>query len=136
MMLKTTQPEKVGFSTERLNWVSAVMEGYIDRGDTGGILTLVERQGEIVHLKKCGYQDVAAQKLLDFDHIFRIYSMTKPIVSLALMMLFEQAEFHLGDPIHKYLPEFRISKFGNRVENWLHRKLSQPSKIYLPILLG
>ena len=89
MMLTTTQPEKAGFSTERLNRIPAVMEGYIDRGETGGILTLVERKGEIVHLAKCGYQDVSTQKMLEYDHIFRIYSMTKPIASLALMMLFE-----------------------------------------------
>ena len=107
MMIATKQPEKVGFSTERLQRISDVMHGYIDRGDTGGILTLVERQGETVHMAKCGYQDVAARKALEFDHIFRIYSMTKPIVSMALMMLFEQAKFHLSEPIYKYLPEFK-----------------------------
>jgi len=109
-MITTTQPEKMGFSSERLQRISDVTQGYIERGETGGILTLVERHGEIIHLARCGYQDVADRKVLEYDHIFRIYSMTKPIVSLALMMLFEQAKFHLNDPIHKYLPEFKDVK--------------------------
>ena len=106
-MITTAKPENVGLSKERLQRISNVMQGYIERGETGGILTLVERHGETVHLARCGYSDVDARKVLEYDHIFRIYSMTKPIVSLALMMLFEKAKFHLNDPIHKYLPEFR-----------------------------
>jgi CubicO group peptidase (beta-lactamase class C family) len=119
-MLTVRSPEKVGFSSERLNRIAPVMQGYIDRGQTGGILTLVERQGEIIHLEKCGYQDIAAQKPIEFDHIFRIYSMSKPITSLALLMLYEQALCHLHEPIHAYLPEFKDVKV------WDNGKLVPP----------
>ncbi|MBI9042940.1 MAG: beta-lactamase family protein [Anaerolineaceae bacterium] len=109
-MLKSTQPEKVGFSEERLQRISTVMQGYVDRGQTGAILTLVERKGEIVHFSKSGYQDIETQKPVEFDSLLRIYSMTKPIVSLGLMMLYEEAKFHLHDPVHMYLPEFKHIK--------------------------
>lgn len=69
-MSTTTQPEKVGFSKERFQRISEVMQGYVDRGDTGGILTFVEHQGEIVHLARCGYQDVDARKVLEHDHTY------------------------------------------------------------------
>ncbi len=109
-MQPTTAPQEVGFSAQRLTRLSNCMQAYIDRGQTGGILTLIERKGQLAHLHKCGFQDVASQKPLAFDHIFRIYSMTKPIVSTALMMLYEQAKFQLSDPIHQYLPEFKDVK--------------------------
>jgi CubicO group peptidase (beta-lactamase class C family) len=70
----------------------------------------VERKGKIIHLGKFGYQDIAEKKPLEFDHIFRIYSMTKPLTSLALMMLLEQGKIRLFDPVDKYLPEFNDVK--------------------------
>ena len=106
-MLTAISPEKVGFSAKRLDRIAPVMQRYIDTTQTGGILTLVERKGEIVHLSKCGYLDLAEKKPLEQNHIFRIYSMSKPIISLGLMMLFEQAKFHLSDPVEKYIPEFK-----------------------------
>ncbi len=109
-MIEAAQPEKLGFSSERLDRITTHMQGYIDRGDTGGILTLVARRGEVAHLAKCGYKEIATREPMGFDTIFRIYSMTKPIVSLALMMLYEQARFQLNDPLHKYLPEFKNIK--------------------------
>lgn len=109
-MIKLAQPENVGFSSERLNRITKTMLNHIAQGDTGGIITLVERKGEIVHLSKCGYQDIARGKPLELDTIFRIYSMTKPIVTVALMMLFEQALFQLTDPIRQFLPEFKDVK--------------------------
>ncbi|MBI9042941.1 MAG: beta-lactamase family protein [Anaerolineaceae bacterium] len=109
-MQTTIQPEEAGFSSERLARIPAVMQGYIDRKETGGILTLIERKGEIVHTSKCGYQDLRTQTPIAADSLFRIYSMTKPIVSMGLMMLFEEARFHLNDPVQLYLPEFRDVK--------------------------
>ncbi len=106
-MQPTCSPEEAGFSSQRLQRLDRGMQRTIDRGRTGGILTLVERRGEIVQTGKYGYFDVAENKPLEFEHIFRIYSMTKPITSLALMMLFEQAELQLADPVEKYLPEFK-----------------------------
>ena len=109
-MLEIASPEEVGFSSERLNRLDVVMQDYIDQGLTGGILTLVERRGQIIHLGKYGYQDITKKTPLEFDHIFRIYSMTKPITSLALMMLLEQGKVRLFDPIDRYLPEFKEVK--------------------------
>jgi len=109
-MIEVSQPEKLGFSSERLERITTHMQGYIERGDTNGILTLVAHKGEVVHLARCGYKEIATQEPMGFDTIFRIYSMTKPIVSLALMMLYEQARFQLNDPVHKYLPEFKDIK--------------------------
>lgn len=106
-MKMTTKPEKAGFSVERLNRITNHMERYVDQGELAGVMTLVERKGEIAHLTKYGYQDLAAQKPIEFDTIFRIYSMSKPITSVALMMLYEQAKLQLNDPIQKYLPEFK-----------------------------
>jgi len=106
-MIKLTEPENVGFSSERLDRITKTMANYVAQGDTGGIITLVERKGEVAHLAKCGYQDIASQQPLELDTIFRIYSMTKPIVSVALLMLYEQALFQFSDPVHKYLPEFK-----------------------------
>ena len=109
-MIHVEQPEEMGFSSERLNRIPTNMQDYVDRGEIGGVLTLVERKGKVVHLEKCGYQDIATKLPMEFDTIFRIYSMTKPITSVALMMLYEQANFQLGDPVHQYLPEFKQLK--------------------------
>jgi CubicO group peptidase (beta-lactamase class C family) len=110
LMIKVIQPEEVGFSSERLNRITKRMLNYVAQGDTGGIITLVERKGEVAHLAMCGFQDIAGAKPMELNTIFRIYSMTKPIVSVALMMLYEQARFQLSDPLHKYLPEFKDLK--------------------------
>ncbi|MCJ7701421.1 MAG: beta-lactamase family protein, partial [Anaerolineales bacterium] len=109
-MLKSTNPEKAGFSPDRLARITNKMQGYVDRGETGGILTLVAREGSVVHRSKYGYRDIDARSPMEYDTLFRIYSMTKPIVSVALMMLFEQARFQLSDPVYKYLPEFKQVK--------------------------
>jgi CubicO group peptidase (beta-lactamase class C family) len=109
-MIKATQPENAGFSQERLKRITKAMINVVAQGDTGGIITLVERKGQVVHLSKSGYQDIARKKPMELNTIFRIYSMTKPIVSVALLMLFEQGLFLLKDPVHKYLPEFKDVK--------------------------
>ncbi len=109
-MIKMTQPENVGFSSERLDRITKTMHNHVAQGNTGGVITLIERKGEIVHLSKYGYQDIAKGKPMELNTIFRIYSMTKPIVGVALMMLYEQGLFQLADPIHKFLPEFKDIK--------------------------
>lgn len=105
-MIELTAPENLGFSSERLNRINTVMKQYVDDVKYSGFITLVARKGKVVHLEKCGYQDVVSNKPLKFDTIFRIYSMTKPIVSVALMMLYEQTKFQLFDPVSKFLPAF------------------------------
>ncbi|MGE5224936.1 MAG: serine hydrolase domain-containing protein [Omnitrophica WOR_2 bacterium] len=101
------QPEKLGFSSKRLGRIRSVMQRFIDEGKYAGTLTLISRQGEVVHCEKVGLRDIEAGKPIQEDTIFRIYSMTKPITSAALMMLFEEGRFLLSDPLTNYLPEFQ-----------------------------
>lgn len=101
---------KAGFSPQRLERIEPVMQQYIDSGKLSGIVTLVARNGELVHLKAQGMQDREAGKALSTDSIFRIYSMTKPVTAAAAMTLWEQGKFHMQDPISWYLPELKDLK--------------------------
>jgi CubicO group peptidase (beta-lactamase class C family) len=110
-MQPITKPaESVGFSSERLDRIAPVMQGYIDQGKLAGTLTLVARNGKIAYLNAQGMQDKKAKKPMAEDTIFRIYSMTKPITAVAAMILWEQGKFHMFDPISKYLPELANMK--------------------------
>ena len=100
------EPEAVGMSSERLERLDRVMQGYIDRNEVAGVVTLVARRGKVVHFSALGQRDVEAGAPMTHDTIFRIASMTKPIASVALMMLYEEGRFQLRDPISKWLPEF------------------------------
>ncbi len=104
--LPFAEPESVGMSSERLERLDAVMQRYIDSNMVAGTVTLVARQGKVVHLKAQGYRYIEGNEPMSTDAIFVIMSMTKPIVSTALMMLFEEGHFLLDDPISRYLPEF------------------------------
>jgi CubicO group peptidase (beta-lactamase class C family) len=104
------QPEELGFSTERLDRINVKMQQYIDEGKIAGIVTLVARKGQIAHFEKFGFQDLETRKPIALDTIFRIYSMTKPITNVALMMLYEQGLFHMKDPISKFIPDFKNVK--------------------------
>jgi len=104
--LPTTVPEEVGLSSERLSRIKPLMQQHIDEGTTGGILTMIARKGKIAHLEMVGMQDIANQKPITENTIFRIYSMSKPITSIAVMILYEEGLFHLDDPVSKFIPEF------------------------------
>src|SRR5215470_393915 len=95
--LAVTKPEQSGMSTERLKRLSAAMRGYVDRGEVPGTVTLVARRGHVVHLEAQGLMDIEARTPLRTDSIFRIASMTKPITSVAVMMLMEEGKFLLTD---------------------------------------
>jgi len=97
--------EKNGFSAARLERIAPVMQDYVDRGLLPGIATLVARNGEIVHHHTVGYADIASGKRLEEDAIYRIYSMTKPIVVAAALTLLEEGRFVLDDEVGRYIPE-------------------------------
>jgi CubicO group peptidase (beta-lactamase class C family) len=99
-------PESVGMSSQRLARIGVAMQGYVDAGTVRGISTLVMRRGKLVHAEQFGHRDAEAGLSMTPDTIFRIYSMTKPIVSTALMLLHEESAFQLDDPVAKYLPAF------------------------------
>ncbi len=93
------------------------MQRYIDQRKLAGIATLVARRGRVVHFERFGLQDIEANEPIQLDTIFRIYSMTKPITSVALMMLYEHALFHLTDPVSKFIPKFKkVKVFVNEGE--------------------
>ncbi|MDB4632700.1 beta-lactamase family protein [bacterium] len=104
--LSTVKPESVGMSSERLKKLDAVIQAYIDRNEVAGVVTLVARRGKVVHFSALGKRDIENKAPMKEDTIFRIASMTKPITSVALMMLYEEGHFQLRDPISKWLPEF------------------------------
>lgn len=108
--MNTVSPESVGLSSARLKRVDQVMQKYVDQGKLPGVLSLVARRGQVAHLSKVGWMDVEAQKPIAFDALFRIYSMTKPLTSVAVMMLYEEGRFFLSDPVAKYIPEFKDLK--------------------------
>ena len=106
----TASAETVGMSSERLQRIDRVMQAYIDRNEIAGAVTLVARRGKVVHFSALGERDAEAGAPMTHDTIFRIASMTKPIASTALMMLYEEGHFQLRDPISKWLPEFADMK--------------------------
>ena len=108
--LPTSKPEQSGMSTERLKRLSAAMRGYIDRGEVPGTVTLVARRGHIVQLEAQGFMDIESRTAMRKDSIFRIASMTKPITSVAVMMLMEEGKYLLTDPVSKFIPEFKNPK--------------------------
>ena len=104
----SARPETVGLSSTRLENIDTfVQRKYIDTGRMPGALTMVWRRGEIAHFSAIGMADVERKKQLAEDTIFRIYSMTKPVTSVAFMMLVEQGLIALDDPVHRYIPEWK-----------------------------
>jgi CubicO group peptidase (beta-lactamase class C family) len=104
--LPMASPEEVGMSSERLQRVSALMQRNIDQNLLAGTVSLIARHGKVVHLEAQGFRDKEAGAAMGTDNIFTIMSMTKPIVTVALMTLFEEGRFLLDDPISKWLPEY------------------------------
>jgi CubicO group peptidase (beta-lactamase class C family) len=103
--MDTITPEDVGFSASRLDRIGAVMQGYVEKGKLPGVVATVARHGKIVYRERFGMMDVEAAKPMQFDTIFRIYSMTKAVASVALMMLYEEGRFQLHDPVSRFIPE-------------------------------
>lgn len=109
-LTRAGKPEEVGLSGERLRRIRTTLQRYVDRGEIAGAVSLVARKGRIAHLEAQGVMDLASKKPMREDTIFRIASMTKPIASVALMMLYEEGHFQLNDPVHKWVPEYRDMK--------------------------
>jgi CubicO group peptidase (beta-lactamase class C family) len=103
-------PRLVGLNPDRMKEIGNVVQSSVDRGEIAGAVTLVARHGQVVWLNATGYQDRESHKPMRTDSIFRICSMTKPIVSLAVMMLYEEGRFQLDDPISKFISEFKDEK--------------------------
>ncbi|MBC52630.1 MAG: serine hydrolase [Gammaproteobacteria bacterium] len=113
--LPMAEPGSVGMSAQRLQRIDDFMQRYIDADMVAGTVTLVARKGKVVHFQAQGMKDVERGQEMTTDTIFRMASMTKPIASVALMMLYEEGWFQLDDPISDWLPEF--SNMMIEVEN-------------------
>ncbi len=111
--LPVTTPENAGFSSERLQRVESVLSQYVEKKQIAGVVALVARKGKVVYLKSLGMQELESKTPMQNNSIFRIASMTKPITSVAVMILYEEGHFLLDDPVHKFLPEFKDLKVLN-----------------------
>src|SRR5215470_4090803 len=110
--LPTAKPEAVGLSSERLARVMTFVKNDVDKGVVPGAVLLVARHGKVVLFDSVGVLDPATKAPMTKDAIFRIYSMSKPITSVAAMILFEEGKLSLSDPVSKYLPQMRDMKVG------------------------
>ncbi len=108
--MKLTKPEKVGFSSTRLERIRPVMQRYLDENKFAGIVTMIARRGQLIHFEALGQQDKESNQPMQLDSLFRIYSMTKPITTVAAMMLYEEGRFQLSDPVAKFIPAFKATK--------------------------
>jgi len=114
--LAVTKPETVGFSSERLERLHALMQQSVDQKQIAGIVTILARHGKVVDYRSYGQRDMAAGAPMTKDVIFRDYSMTKPVTGVAMMILYEQGKWLPSDPISKYIPEFAHLKVYNGVD--------------------
>lgn len=108
--LPGASPESVGMSSERLGRLDAVTHGWVDQGRIAGVVTLVARRGRVAHLDAYGFADLENGEPMTEETFFRLFSMTKPVTSVALLTLYEQGKFQLGDPLAEHLPEFADAK--------------------------
>jgi CubicO group peptidase (beta-lactamase class C family) len=108
--VQTAKPEQIGFSSERLARIHEMVQRHIDAHDISGAVTLVARNGKVVHFEAHGLADVEAKKPMSKDSLFWIMSMTKPVVGTAVLMMMEEGKLRLTDPISKFIPEFKGMK--------------------------
>ena len=104
--LQHAKPADVGLDPAGLEKLNEAMHGMVDGGQLAGVVTMVSRKGKVVHFDAYGKRDIENGLPVEKDTIFRIYSMTKPIVGVALMTYYDEGRFTLDDPVSKFIPEF------------------------------
>jgi len=114
--LSLHSPESVGFSSERLNRLHALMQKFVDERQIPGIVTMLARHGKVIDYRAYGVRDMASGAPMTKDAIFRDFSMTKPVTGVAMMILWEQGKWLPRDPIAKYIPEFAHLKVFKGVD--------------------
>ena len=110
--LPVTSAEKVGLSSERLQRLTMTLKAEVDTGRLPGIVIAVARKGQLAYFETIGYRDAATKTPMPRDAIFSIASMTKPMVSVAIMMLHDEGKLFLSDPVGKYLPALGNMRVG------------------------
>jgi CubicO group peptidase (beta-lactamase class C family) len=106
----TVKPESVGLSEERLRRIHDTVQAHMEARDISGAVTLVARKGKIAHLEAHGLMDNDAKSAMATDSIFRIFSMSKPVAGVAILMLMEDGKVRLNDPVSKFIPGFKGMK--------------------------
>ena len=122
-----SSPEMQGVSSEKLELLNDTMHSFVDNNDISAIQTAILKNGKLIHFDSYGNSDISEKSTLKNDDIFRIASMTKPIVSVGLMMLHEEGKFELDDPIYKYIPEFKNLSVQKR-------KKIKPAKNHIKVI--
>ena len=122
-----SSPEMQGVSSEKLELLNDTMHSFVDNNDISGIQTAILKNGKLIHFDSYGNSDISEKSTLKNDDIFRIASMTKPIVSVGLMMLHEEGKFELDDPVYKYIPEFKNLSVKKR-------KKIKPAKNHIKVI--
>ena len=125
-------PAEVGFDKARLERIDRHFARYVDTGRLPGWLITVSRHGKLAHVASCGHRDVEDGLPVEPDTLWRIYSMTKPVTSVAAMMLYEEGGFQLTDPVSRYIPSFagaRVFTGGSDVR-YLTEPVTEPVRIW------
>jgi CubicO group peptidase (beta-lactamase class C family) len=125
--LPEARPDSVGFSAERLRRLDQALQALVESKQLAGLVTMVARHGQLVEQKTYGQQDIASAKPMQRDTIFRIYSMTKPITGVAMMILYEEGKWKPSDPIAKHIPEFANLKVYSGADGDGNVKLEAPA---------
>jgi CubicO group peptidase (beta-lactamase class C family) len=129
--IQAAAPEAAGFSSERLARITTAFKAEVDRGGVPGVVIAVARRGKLVYHEAIGLQDKAAGTPMNRDAIFRIYSMTKPLTSLAAMILVEEGKIQLTDPVSKFLPAFaneQVATTRREADGRVVNELAAPSR--------
>jgi CubicO group peptidase (beta-lactamase class C family) len=126
--LPVARPEDVGISSERLARLDAALQKEVDSGAKAGIVALIARRGYVVHEKAYGFAELESRTPMTTEHLFRLFSMTKPITSVALLMLYEEGRFQLGDPLEKHIPAFKDLKVFAGLDGSGAMRLEEPKR--------
>src|SRR3954466_10202969 len=131
-MIVETDPAQAGFDPQRLERIDRHYTRYVDEGKLPGFLAVIARDGKVVHVAKAGLRDVEAGLPVETDPLWRIYSMTKPITTVAAMMLWEEGAFELKDPVARYIPSFADARVYLRgsAQKPLTAPLEEPVRLW------
>ena len=126
------RPEEVGLSTPHLARITPWMRRWVDSGKLPGLLVAIVRNDRLAWFKTCGYRDVERKRAVEPDTIYRIYSMTKPITTVAALMLYEEGCFQLDDPVAKFIPAFADTRVfaGGDADSFTTEPLVRPVTVH------
>ena len=126
--LPSDKPEAVGLSSERLQRINQMIQGYIEHGEITGAITMVSRRGKVAHFESHGQMDLEHKTPMRKDAIFRIASMSKPITAVAILMLMEEGKLRLTDPVSRFIPEFKETKVAIETAPYRPAANGQPAR--------